>query len=608
MFRRSILIAPVLLGAWTGCHPLAQPVALDPQALPDRWRTRAERTDYAETARYTETVAFCRQLAANSPHAHYTTFGTSGEGRPLPLLILSSERAFTPAAARRSDKVCFLVINCIHAGECMGKDASLELARDILLTRPPAHLLDHVNLLIIPIFNVDGHERFGAYNRINQNGPNEMGWRVNATNLNLNRDFAKADAVEMQAWLQLWNTWNPDLLFDQHSTDGMDHRYDLFYAATTGPVIATPLSDWVETRLLARVLPAMADAGFNVMPYSWPRDESDLTKGIEAAGAFGARYSTGFAAVCNRPAVLVEAHACKPYKIRVRSTYELMLNTLGALNADPLALRQAIARADALATETRGGELDGRVPIRLQATDQATPMTFKGVKTLRQPSGITGGEVFVYTNEPCDVPTQLYEKETVAETVTPTAAYLIPPQWTEVTRRLELHGVESFRLRTPATLDVESYRFENVRFASTPYEGRQSPIYDAVPVRQRREFVAGTVVVPTDQPRAKLIAHLLEPAAADSLLAWGLFNAIFEQKEYFEAYVMEPIARRMLAEDAALRTEFEQKLAADADFAASPRRRLHFFYERSPYYDTRHNLYPVARLTDPAAVARLRGQ
>ena len=190
----------------------------------------------------------------------------------------------------------------------------------------------------------------------------------------------------------------------------------------------------------------------------------------------------------------------------------------------------------------------------------------------------------------------------------PPAAYLIPPQWTDVIERLELHGIRFARLDKPQSLDVESYRFEEVKFADAPHEGRQIPTYKAVPIRQRRDCVAGTVVVPLNQSRAKLAVHLLEPDGPDSLAAWGFFNAIFEQKEYAEAYVMEPIARRMFAEDPELRREFENKLQIDEAFAKNPGQRLDFFYQRSPWGDTQHNIYPVARLTDPAALRGLSWQ
>jgi hypothetical protein len=204
------------------------------------------------------------------------------------------------------------------------------------------------------------------------------------------------------------------------------------------------------------------------------------------------------------------------------------------------------------------------------------------------------------------VETKFYDGTRVAKTVAPPAAYLVPPQWTDVIDRLELHGIEFFRLRHARRLEVGSYRFEDVSFAPRPYESRQMPRYKAVTANETRDFVAGTVVVPLDQVRAKLAVHLLEPEAPDALVAWGFFNAIFEQKEYFESSVMEPIARRMLADDPGLEREFEEKLRSDEEFAKSPRARLDFFYRRSPYWDERHNLYPVARLKDATTLRRLR--
>lgn len=600
LFSTFILTVTVI-----GCGAADRMSYISPDALPDQWRTRAECTNYAETDRYAEVVDFCRRLANASPHARYTSFGLSGEGRELPLLILSSDRSFTPQAARRGGKLLFLIQNCIHPGECMGRDASLELARDILITGTRAELLEHVNLLLLPIFNPDGHERFGPYSRINQNGPKEMGWRVTATNLNLNRDFVKADSVEMQAWLRLWNAWEPDLLYDNHSTDGSDHRYHLLYAATTEQITAQAIADWVKSVLYPGLLPPLKAAGWNALPYGGPRDRKDPSKGVYAVGTFGPRYSTGYGAVCNRPAVLVEAHALKPYEQRVQVTYDLLVHTLKTLNRDPDSLREAIREADEQCTRTRGGEYDGQVPLRIQRTDGSRPITYKAYALKLRQSRITGEEVIEYTRTPVDVETELHDRHRVAAAVTPPAAYLIPPQWAEVIERLELHGVRFFRLGSPQSLEVESCRFEEVSFRQQPYEGRQIPQYKSVLVNQRRDFVAGTVVVPLDQPRAKLAVHLLEPDAPDSLLAWGFFNAIFERKEYFEAYVMEPIAQRMLGEDPALKEQFEQRLKTDEAFAKSPRARLDFFYRRSPYWDAAHNVYPVARLIDPTALQRI---
>ncbi|MBU0641341.1 MAG: M14 family metallopeptidase [Planctomycetes bacterium] len=583
-----------------------EPAYLSAADLPDQWRTRAERTQYTETGRYPEVVALCRRLAEASPFAHYTSFGSSGEGRPLPLLILSRDQAFTPQAARSTGKLLVLVQNCIHPGECAGKDASLELARDILITGVHEDLLDHVNLLIMPIFSPDGHERFGPYCRINQNGPREMGWRVTTTNLNLNRDYTKADTVEMRAWLRTWVAWQPDLLFDNHTTDGSDHRYELLYAVAQDENAAAQVAVWVKTSLLHHVLPALKADGHLVLPYGGPRDRRDLTKGISGPGDFSARFSTGYGALCNRPAILLEAHAHKPYAIRVRSTYSFMLHTLEELNQHPAALRNAISRADQRTSRTRGGEHDGQVVLSLTPTDASQRIIYHAWQQTLRHSDITGSDVLEYSRTPVDVEVDYYGDLRVAQTVAPPAAYLVPPQWNDVIDRLELHGVEFFRLARAERLAVESYRFEQVEFQPRPYEGRQMPSFETVPMQETRTFVAGTVVVPLAQARAKLAVHLLEPEAPDSLLAWGFMNAIFERKEYAEDYALEPIAQQMLARDPKLAREFAEKLASDGAFAQSAGQRLHFFYRRSPYWDTQQNSYPIARLRDAATLSRLR--
>jgi hypothetical protein len=602
--RAAVLATPIVTLLLTACQG-ARPTYVPADRLSDEWRTTAERTAYEETGTYAEAVAFCRRLAATSPYARYATFGLSGEGRELPLLILSSEGAFRPEAAQRSDRPLVLIQNCIHPGECEGKDACLELARGILVTGEQADLLAHANVLIIPIYNVDGHERRGAYNRANQNGPREMGWRATATNLDLNRDYLKADAAETRAWLRLWQAWQPDLFIDDHTTDGHDHRYSVFYTATTGPDVPEAVAAWTRDRLLAAVLPGLEAAGFATLPYSFPRNVKDPAEGMVAAAPMPPRFSTGYAAACNRASLLVETHARLPYGRRVQATHALLVRALEAVNRSGAELRRVVRAADAEAARTRGAASDGQVPLRFEIGDAPRRFIYKALELHARPSEIMGDEVVEYTRTPVDIESNLYEQPRVTLAVAPPAAYLIPPQWTEVIARLELHGIRHFRLTSPAALDVESCWFEDVKFEPESYQGRLTPHFKTVPMRERRDCVAGTVVVPLDQPRARLALHVLEPDAPDSCVAWGFCNAIFEQRENAEAYVMEPLARQMLAEDPALRWEFEQRLKQDEAFAKEPWQRLNFFYLRSKYADPRKDVYPVGRLTDADALRRL---
>ena len=566
--------------------------------VPTQWLTKAERTEFRETPRYEETVAFCRQLAEASEWIEYQSFGKSGEGRELPLLIASKDMAFTPQAARATKKLVVLVQDCIHAGECGGKDASLMLLRDMAITRIRHDLLDHVVLLVMPILNSDGHERFSPYSRINQNGPEAMGWRVTSRNLNLNRDYMKADAVEMRAWLEVWNAWRPDLHFDNHTTDGGDWQYDVTLSADTHEVGAPQVARWLDEVLFPPLFRALEADGHVPMTYFWLRDSKDPAKGIQSGG-FGPRYSTGYVSIRNRPSILVETHMLKPYRTRVIAHYNIMRHVLETLRRDPGSLRMAVQDADARTVEM-GSAYDPnfRLPVAIARTKESKPITFKGYAYRRELSEISGDQRIIYDNTaPIDIETVWYNETTVSKEVVPPMAYIIGPQWTEVIELIQAHGLRGTKLMEPLTADFESYRFEDVSFPKKSYEGRFLPKFKTAPLVERRTYPPGSVVVPLDQPDAKVAIHLLEPEAPDSLVSWGFFNAIFEQKEYAEHYILEALAGEMSAADPKLREEFDAKVRTDSAFAADPRARLYFFYKRSPYWDARKNVYPVARLT-----------
>lgn len=589
--RSSPLLLAVLVVALMPSEDLA--------TAPPDWRTTAERTDYRQTSTYDETVAYCRRLESASKLVRYTTFGTSPEGRPLPLLILSSDRAFTPEAAHKTGKPIVLVQNGIHSGEIDGKEASLALARDIVVTREREALLEHVIVLVMPIYNVDGHERSSPYNRINQDGPDEMGWRGTAQNLNLNRDYLKADAPETRAFLALFNAWKPDLFIDNHVTDGADFQYDVLYTIESTGYVAPAVGAYIDREFQPHVRPAMEREGHVVESYFILRDEIDLEKGIERM-VFPPRFSNGYGAIRNRPTILVETHMLKSFRVRIKATYDLLVATLAELNRDPEALKRAVRAADD-ETTALGAKYDParRVPLRLAVTKTPETLRFRGKVSKIGPSDISGGPRVVYGTEDRDFDVALYERFDVTASVAPPIAYIVPAAWIEVVERLRLHGLKLERLESPVTAEFETYRLDSAKWAPSPFEGRHPVRFEVHAVVETRTLPAGAVVVRLDQPGAKVAVHLLEPAAPDSCAAWGLFDPIFEQKEYSEGYVLEALAEKMLAADPALRKEFEEKVAADAEFRANPDARLDFFFRRSPYWDSRIGAYPVVRVTSP---------
>jgi zinc carboxypeptidase len=569
---------------------------------PPEWQTHAEKTKYRETPNYEETIAYAKKLAAASPLIKYTSFGHSGEGRDLPLLIASEGETFTPEAARKAGKAIVLIQACIHSGEPDGKDAGLALLRDIAITKTQAGLLENVVVLFIPIYNADGHERSSPYNRINQNGPAHMGWRATTTNQNLNRDYMKADTPETRAWLALWNEWNPDLFIDCHVTDGADYRYNITYQFEHHDGIAPSVLAWQRKVMDGKVFPAAEAAGNVVSWYLEFADNRDFGKGIRDFNG-SPRFSTGYVPLRNRAAVLIETHMIKDYRSRVIGTYDLLRFTLVEVSRNPQGLLDAVRAADEQTVgQSRADDAGRKVPIDFELTDKTIPYHLKALEYRTEPSDVSGDTRVVFGTKPRDVTVPMYNTFQVTKEVIRPLYYIVPPQWKEVIAVLSTHGLRLQPTLEATTMDIQTYTFSEVKWPAGPFEGRFMPKFTAELISERRTFPPGSVIVPLDDNLAKVAINLLEPEAPDSLVAWGFFNAIFEQKEYGESYVLENLAREMMSKDPALRAEFLQRLGSDPKFASSPGSRLQFFYERSAYWDLHMNLYPVGRIITSLAV------
>jgi hypothetical protein len=567
--------------------------------VPAEWLTHAEQTDYRETPRYDETIAYSKRLDQASSLIKFQSFGLSGEGRELPLLIATEDETFTPEAARQAGKAVVLIQACIHAGEPDGKDAGLALLRDIAITRTRPELLRNLVVLFIPIYNTDGHERSSPYNRINQDGPAEIGWRTTSTYQNLNRDYMKADTPETRAWLSLWNHWNPDLFIDCHVTDGADYQYNITYQHEHHAGIAPTVLAWEEKVIDGKVGPATEAAGNVVSWYLEFIDNRDLPRGIRDFNG-SPRFSTGYTPLRNRPGILIEPHMLKPYRPRVIGTYDFLRFALAEVSQDPGSLLAAVRAADEqTVADGRTYDPERRQPIDFELTDNATPYHLRAVESVTELSDLSGAPRVIFGNQPISLTVPLYNDFRVKTAVAPPLYYIVPAHWQQVIELLGAHGLEFTLTNEPLTLPVESYRFNDVAWAGGPFEGRLMPSFTAEVAQESRSFPAGSAIVPLAQKLAKVAINLLEPEAPDSLVRWGFFNATFEQKEYGEDYVVEKLGREMLAADPGLREEYQNNLASDPQFAASPSARLQFFYRRSPYWDQQMNLYPVGRLLTP---------
>jgi hypothetical protein len=571
--------------------------------------TLAEQSAFRYTGRTDEVTRLCAAFQAAWPDAvRSLEFGRSAEGRSMRALL-----------ACRTDprQVPLLMLQGgIHPGESDGKDAGFIALREILGGSAAAGVLERIAILFVPAFNVDGHERFGRWNRPNQNGPEETGWRTTAQNLNLNRDYAKVDAPEMRALLGLIRTWDPLVFADLHVTDGADFQPDV--SLQVEPLNQGDAQLHAAGRTLrAQLIERLAGQGSMPLPFYPDLARSDDPSSGFLLTVYSPRFSTGYFPQRNRFTVLVETHSWKDYATRVRVTRNTIVALAELLGAHGREWRAQVQRADAAAAHLGGAEvvLDYSSGWREGTSSRTTAggahgtglIDFPGYAYTRATSPISGEPVTVYDSKTPQV-WRVPFRDSVSPALVvkaPLGGYVVPCAWAaDIGARLALHGIacEPVRTRSDA-VQVETFRAAQVQFAAAPFEGRMRVTLTGSWSRETHSIAAGALFVPIAQPTARLLMHLLEPQAPDSFAAWGFFNACFEQKEYFEPYVAEQIARSVLAEQPQLQAAFDRRLKEDPAFAADPIARLEFFLRHHSSWDKQLNLYPVFRVDELLASA-----
>lgn len=556
--------------------------------------TVSERSGFLKTGRYDEVIALCDAFAAAYPDAvRCITFGTSPENRPMKALVISTSGARTADQARERGLPVVLIQGGIHAGEIDGKDAGFLALREILEGKVAKGTLGKLVWVFVPVFNVDGHERFGAWNRPNQRGPQEMGWRTTAQNYNLNRDYMKLDTPEMQAMHALINEWDPLAVVDLHVTNGAKFEHDV--SIQVEPVNAGDEAlRKVGTAWRDAVIGDLGRQGSLPLPF-YPSFvvQDDPASGFEDNVA-PPRFSSGYFWLRNRMGMLVETHSWKEYPVRVRITRNTVVSVLQQMathGTDWLRIaRQADARARELPAQP--------VPLAFVASKQSRLIDFRGYEYQRTPSEISGALMTRYDETRPQVWT-IPLRDDIQPSVSvqpPAAGYVVPPAhavW--VGAKLRHHGIAFSVVGPQASAAVETFRADTAKAAPQSFEGRQTMAAVGGWKPESRDIAAGALFVPIAQEKSRLVMSVLEPLAPDSLLAWGDFNNAFERKEYMEDYVAEEVAREMLAADPALKARFEQRIKDDPAFAASPQARLDFFARLHSSWDDQYHLYPVMR-------------
>jgi hypothetical protein len=524
-------------------------------------------------------------VAANPTQFKSKTIGYSNSKRAIKMLIASEQGFFNAGQMANSTKPTVLIQAGIHAGEIDGKDAMFMLLRDIA-TGKRRDILKKVNILFIPILNVDGHERSSAFNRINQRGPVKMGFRTNANNLNLNRDYTKLDTPEVKSVLQVINDYNPNLYIDVHVTDGADYQYDVTYGYN--PVFASEspaISDALNRYFKPMIDQTLTEQGHVPGPLVFVMDKQEFKSGL-AGWVATPRFSNGWGDLKSLPTILVENHSLKPYKQRVLGTYVFIDGAIEALSAHKDKLANAVKKEQEFVPK--------QLIVKRGYSEQPDHIAFKGIAYSKSLSPLSNQQEVSYLGKKQDYDKlPIFWQKEVQHTVEVPKSFFIPPVYTDIIEKLALHGVSVNKLSGANTQPLKMAKVAQYSFDKAPFEGRfrVSASFDYVPATN--VDLDGWFEVSTQQKAGELAVHLLHPEAPDSFFAWGEFNTIFQRTEYMENYALIPFAEKMLADDPKLAQEFDKKVNQDKDFAKNADARLNWLYEHSPFYDQAYLKYPV---------------
>lgn len=561
------------------------------------WQTKFEKSNFLETVNYKECIDFSKQIASESPLIHYQEMGKSPQERVIPLLIIDKDGLTKAAEIKNAGRLILLVQAGIHAGEPDGTDAMFLLLRDMIVHQKNLDLLENVSILFIPSFNVDGLARMSPYNRINQNGPAEMGWRANSLNLNLNRDYMKAESPEMKAWMKMFHAYLPDFFIDCHTTDGADYQYVATYALETFGNMDEELTKFTNEVYDPYLIEYMEEKDAPIFPYvtfmNWHDPRSGLVRDVGTP-----MISQGYTALQNRIGLLIETHMLKPYKPRVYATKDLILATLETMNRYHKKIKNLNLAADAKMSNYKKGPQELVIKYEVDYSD-TSKVDFLGMEYEVVKSDLTGGDWFQYSQNLTTFHLDLFENQKAIETVKLPLAYIIPVEWKEAQEVIKTQGIEYTITKQAYELDIESYKFSQQKWGKSSFEGHQNlRSFQMEDIKTTSRFEAGAMLIPVRQRALKVLVYLLEPKADNSLISWGYFNASMERKEYVETYVMEKMAREMIAENSDLLEEFKKWKVENPELSKNHWVQCMWFFERTPYWDQKKDIYPVGKIVD----------
>jgi len=555
-------------------------------------KTAFEKSNGKETATYQEGIKFYKKLAQKFPQINMQEMGETDSGEPLHLVIFNKDEKFRFSELQNSGKPILFINNGIHPGESDGIDASMMLLRNWAQNISQNQFLDSVIVAVIPFYNIGGALNRNSTTRINQIGPNSYGFRGNAQNYDLNRDFIKMDSKNAFAFAEIFHQLDPDVFIDTHVTNGSDHQHVVTVLTTQHNKLGGELGAYLEEQFEPMVFEGMDEKGRNPVEYvnvHGTTPENGWTQFWDAA-----RYSTGYTSLFQTMGFMTEDHMLKDFKTRVESVYDFLTISakLTAKEGTKIQKLKAKDRAELL-------EADALPILWKNDKENFKMITLDGYATSNPESELTGNPLLKYDkNDTFEKTVPFYNAYEVSKTVKVPNYYVIPQAWHPVIKRLKANNVKMKALTKDTLISVDVYHIEDFETIENPYEGHYLHYNTQVKSStQKIAFRKGDYLIDTQQKAKRYIVETLEPEAQDSFFNWNFFDSILQQKEGFSAYVFEPKAQEVLEEmPKAQQSEFYEKQENDSAFAASNYAQLDWILKRSKYYEPAHKRYPVYRL------------
>tara|TARA_R110000868_G_scaffold30589_2_gene112904 strand:+ start:22648 stop:24411 length:1764 start_codon:yes stop_codon:yes gene_type:complete len=552
------------------------------------YKTQFEISNGEETASYQEAIDFYIKLAKEFPQINIQTIGETDSGYPLHLVTYNLDGDFNFKKIRES-KTTILVNNGIHPGESDGIDATMLLFRDLALEKIASP--ENTVIATIPIYNIGGALNRNTATRANQNGPKSYGFRGNAQNYDLNRDFIKADTKNAKTFAVIFHLVKPDIFIDNHVSNGADYQYTLTHLFTQHNKLGLDVGEYLHNELMPKLEQSLLEDDWDITPYVNVYNTVP-EKGFSQFMDYP-RYSSGYTTLWNTLGLMIETHMLKPYKTRVEGTYEVMKKMISIAELDGQRIKELRAKSNKEVLELKNyptqWELD---------TTKTTILNFKGFKADTLLSEVTGFPRLKYDRtKPFTKPVVYHNYYKPSEVIKIPNAYLVKKNKYKIIELLANNEIAYTRLKKDTILTVESYRIEAYETQKNSYEGHY-PHYDTKVSKKTKkiQFNQGDIFISTKQLGIRYLIETLEPTATDSFFNWNFFDTILQQKEGFSPYVFEDIAFELLQQNSLLNEAFQLKKSSDDDFANNWYAQLEYIYQHSDYYETAHLQYPVYRV------------